>query len=169
MNIFKTLARKVLKQELQAKEADFNHRGADLDRAYNALQVARERAIGLESKIYQLTVQRSEAVARGNEWYEKAQVYKSQAKRMNSQPAVPSRELSQFKGSKVTVADLQRQFYGGLFVIQGLELIELKAQKTFNTYLITIPSGRKVREFFAKENLDPEYTGARLQITEVTK
>lgn len=148
MGILKKLAAKVLAKELAAHQV---------------------QQVNLSLQLSENLLTRRQALASAKEWHDKALVYKAQVALVNEQPTPPPRLLAEFNADRVTVGDLRRQFYGGLFAIPGLELIELKAQKTCNTYLIKIPSSVLTREFFVEENLHPDHKGQRLYITEVTQ
>jgi hypothetical protein len=169
MNILKVLAAKVLKSELETYETEIT-RLADIIEVYDEnldeletlVQDQKEAILTHEGEM--LTLRRET-----KEYYDLAQTYKAQAENNRVQPKPPPLELSQFDPKKVTVDDLKRQFYGGLFAIPGIEITELKPNKEYNTYLITLPVGAKIREFFVKENLGSNSQAPRLTITEILK
>jgi predicted RNA-binding protein with RPS1 domain len=169
MNILKTLAAYVLKYELDAHKAEVVHL-SEVAKVYvgnlNDLEqtVQDQKVAILNSEAEALNLRRD-----AKQYYDLAQTYKAQAENNRVQPSPPPRELSQFDPKKVTVDDLKRQFYGGLFAIPGLEITELKPNKEYNTYLITLTYGCKIREFFVKENLGSDSQNPRLTITEILK
>jgi hypothetical protein len=169
MNILKVLAAKLLKFELDTYQTEVNNRddllevyGENLDELEQL--VKDQKVVILNSEAETLNLRRD-----AKHYYDLAQTYKAQAENNRVQPSPPPRELSQFDPKKVTVDDLKRQFYGGLFAIPGLEITELKPNKEYNTYLITLTYGRKIREFFVKENLGSDSQNPRLTITEILK
>jgi hypothetical protein len=166
MNILKALARKVLKSELDQWIAETVRLTEVHEAALDALesQFQTQHYALLNSEAEALNLRRD-----AKQYYDLAQTYKAQAESNRVQPTPPPRELSQFDPKKVTVDDLKRQFYGGLFAIPGLEITELKPNKEYNTYLITLTYGRKIREFFVKENLGSDSQNPRLTITEILK
>jgi hypothetical protein len=169
MSFLKNLARKVLKSELESFKTE-------ILRHLSSLEFYERSVDGLRQKVakQQLDISNynTAIVALHQEtktYYDLAQTYKAQAEANREQPKPPPRALSQFDPKQVTVEDLKRQFYGGLFAIPGLEITELKPNKTYNTYLITITVRRKIREFFVKENLGSDSQNPRLTITEILK
>jgi uncharacterized coiled-coil protein SlyX len=169
MRILKTLARKVLKSELESLQTESLMHLSSLafyERSLDGLQQkVLEQQLDIDTHNRVMAALRQETKT----YYDLAQTYKAQAESNREQPEPPPRELSQFDPKKVTVEDLKRQFYGGLFAIPGLEITELKPNKTYNTYLITITVRRKIREFFVKENLGSDSQNPRLTITEILK
>jgi hypothetical protein len=169
MNILKVLAATVLKSEMATYQTEVNNRddllevyGENLDELEQL--VKDQKVVILNSEAEALNLRRD-----AQQYYDLAQTYKAQAEHNRVQPSPPPRELSQFDPKQVTVDDLKRQFYGGLFAIPGLEITELKPNKEYNTYLITLTYGRKIREFFVKENLGSDSQNPRLTITEILK
>jgi uncharacterized membrane-anchored protein YhcB (DUF1043 family) len=169
MSFLKNLARKILKSELESFKREIVRHLSSLafyERSLDSLQQeVIEQQLAILGHNALMTSLRQETKT----YYDLAQTYKAQAEANHEQPKPPPRELSQFNPKQVTVEDLKRQFYGGLFAIPGLEITELKPNKTYNTYLITLPAGHKIREFFVKENLGSDSQNPRLTITEVLK
>jgi tyrosyl-tRNA synthetase len=169
MNILKGLAAKVLRAELDSYQTEVNNRDDLLERYVENLdeleQIVKDQKVVICNSEANALISRREL----KQYYDLAQTYKAQAENNRVQPSPPPRELSQFDPKQVTVDDLKRQFYGGLFAIPGLEITELKPNKEYNTYLITLTYRRKIREFFVKENLGFDSQAPRLIITEILK